>query len=123
LNSRRNPASAYRADSRTREAEALLEPVLANYERTLGHDHPYTKTARENLSSLKGPPKFIVQTGSAATLMHDPISMSCALRSGLPEEQRSDSLFCARCGYSIIFFQTCLTAAMTRSSDLTIRPS
>src|ERR1019366_9006233 len=36
---------------------------------------------------------------------------SCALRSGLPTEQRSDSLFCARCGYSIIFFQTCLTAA------------
>jgi hypothetical protein len=53
LNSRRNLASAYRADSRTREAEALLESVLANYERTLGHDHPYTKTARENLSSLK----------------------------------------------------------------------
>jgi Tetratricopeptide repeat len=53
LNSRRNLANAYRADSRTREAEALLESVLANYERTLGHDHPYTKTARENLSSLK----------------------------------------------------------------------
>ena len=75
LNSRRNLASAYRADSRAREAEALPESVLANYERTLGHDHPYTKTARENRSSLKGQPKFIVQTGSAATLRHDPISM------------------------------------------------
>jgi hypothetical protein len=53
LNSRRNLASAYRADGRTREAEALLESVLANYERTPGHDHPYTKTARENLSGLK----------------------------------------------------------------------
>jgi hypothetical protein len=55
MNSRRNLANASRADSRTREAEELLESVLANYERTLA--------------------KFIVQTGSAATLRHDPISM------------------------------------------------
>ena len=53
----------------------LLESVLTNYERTLGHDHPYPKTARENLSSLKRAAKFIVQTGSAATPRHDPISM------------------------------------------------
>jgi hypothetical protein len=30
LNSRRNLANAYRADGRIREAEALLESVLAN---------------------------------------------------------------------------------------------
>ena len=66
LNSRRNLACAYPADSRTGEAEALPGSVLANYERTLGHDHRCTTTARENLSSLKRPPKFIVQTGSAA---------------------------------------------------------
>ena len=52
LSSGLNLANAYREDRRTREAEALLESVPANYELTLGHDHPYAGT-RENLSSLK----------------------------------------------------------------------
>jgi hypothetical protein len=47
-------AMSYRAAGRTVEAILLLERTLADCERVLGADHPYTKAARKDLAAVTG---------------------------------------------------------------------
>ena len=54
---RNNLAMAYRAAGRTAEAIPLLERMLADCERMLGADHPWTKAARVGLAALTSKPK------------------------------------------------------------------
>jgi hypothetical protein len=52
LSVRSGLASAQYANGRLVEAIALLKRTLADCERYLGHDHPMTKTVRDNLAAV-----------------------------------------------------------------------
>ena len=57
LESQNDLAMRSLAAGRTAEAIPLLERTLADCERVLGADHPWTKGAREGLAALTSKPK------------------------------------------------------------------
>jgi hypothetical protein len=53
MGSRNNLARAYQDAGRTAEGIPLYERALADMERLLGPDHPYTVIVRNNLASAR----------------------------------------------------------------------
>jgi hypothetical protein len=48
-------AGLLRATNRLAEAEPLMRRALAIFERSLGPEHPWTVTARDNLAGMQSP--------------------------------------------------------------------
>ncbi|MGW1761695.1 tetratricopeptide repeat protein [Streptomyces mirabilis] len=65
LSARNNLAGAYNDAGRVQDALDLGERVLADYERILGHDHPDTLTARNNLTHTRDVAAAVQQPDTA----------------------------------------------------------